>query len=93
MDWSSQIRSHPCLHMQLTSSSHPPEQSLFGRYTTSPSSATKPAQLHCSDQGNGNQHGLQAWPRNIRALSCYTQVQPSNAGSCPALTLSRPGCR
>lgn len=52
---------HPCLHMQLMSSSHPSHQSLFGRHRTSPSSATEPAQLHCTNQ-NGNLTQLQAWP-------------------------------
>lgn len=55
-------RIHPCLHMQLMSSSHPPQQSLFGRHRTSPSSATKSAQLHCSNQNNGNPTQVQAWP-------------------------------
>lgn len=85
-------RMHPCLHMQLMSSSHPPQQSLFGRHRSSPSIATDPAQPHYSNQNNGNLPQKQPSPCNVRVLSCHTRVQPRNAVSSPALTLSRPGC-
>lgn len=50
------------MHRQLTSSSHPPQQSLFDRHRTSPSSATEPAQLQCSNHNNGNLHQLHLAP-------------------------------